>query len=418
MKKILCLFDHLARTGYGIVSEHLIAHLLNHFGKQFAYHIIATNYFGEPVTTVVDGDVIVYVESGKLAQDPERTPEHLELDAFGRMVFLDRLIHQDFDGIFIMQDLGIVQPMIEHLAVIKDAKHKANRKQFKSIFYFPVDGNVLPKWFKGIEFFDVVATYTDFGKNLALSANPALKGKLKVVPHGISKHDYNLAESREIEQFRESYFNDANGDLFIVGAINRNQPRKDIPATIQGFAHAKSIWTMQRRPFLYLHMHPEDHDGWKLRDVLEQCNLVEGYDYMFPKSDDVNFQVDTPTMRMIYNAIDLYISTSRGEGWGLSATEAMACGTFCLLPMHTSYEEIGRNRCLFMEYYFNTCTVDDNTIRPSCEEADVAEKIIEAYQMIERGAHGKYVANALKFTLETRWAEVCKTWFKLFKETY
>jgi len=419
MKKILCLFDHLARTGYGIVSEQLIAHLLNHFGKDYAYHIVATNYFGEPVKTVIDGEVVVYVESGKLSQNLEKTPEHLEQDVFGRMVFLERLAAMDFDGIFIMQDLGIIQPMIEHLAVLKDAKRKANRKQFKSIFYFPVDGDIAQKYYENLEFFDKLITYTEYGKKQASAANPKVKGKISVIPHGTSKSDYQVLDAKEVLKFRKDYFNDENNELFIIGAINRNQPRKDIPATIFGFLEAKNNWQNQsKRPFLYLHMHPEDPNGWKLRDILDKLNLVEGYDYMFPKTDDANYQVDTKTMSLIYNTIDVYVSTSRGEGWGLSATEAMACGRLCILPNHTSYTEIGRNRALFIEYYFKTCTVDDNVIRDTCDYEDVGAKIIDAYELVESDKEGDLIFEALLFTFSLRWADVCKKWFLIVKETY
>ena len=418
MKKILCLFDHYARTGYGIVSEQMIAHLLNHFGKEYSYHIVATNYFGEPTTTVIDDQVIVYVESGKLSQNLERTPENLEQDAFGRMVFLERLRDMDFDGIFIMQDLGIIQPMIEHLAFIKDFKRKANRKQFKSIFYFPVDGDISAKHYKNLEFFDLLVTYTEYGKKQALSANPKVKGKIKIVPHGTSKSDYHVLPSKEVLDFRASYFNDADKELFIIGAINRNQPRKDIPASIFGFLEAKNNWTMSRRPFLYLHMNPTDPNGWLLKDILDQCELVEGVDYMFPKTDDPNYQVDTKTMNLIYNSIDVYLSTSRGEGWGLVTTEIMACGKLCILPNHTSYTEIGQNRALFVEYYFKTCTIDDNVIRDTCDYVDVGSKIIDAYHLIQENGASKMIENALQFTQNLRWADVCKHWFTHFKETY
>ena len=43
----------------------------------------------------------------------------------------------------------------------------------------------------------------------------------------------------------------------------------------------------------------------------------------------------------MYNAADLYLTTSLGEGWGLGVTEAMACHTPVAMPRHTSLAEIG-----------------------------------------------------------------------------
>jgi len=418
MKKVLMLCDHYARTGYGIVSEQIVAHITAHFGTDIALHIVALNYFGEPTKTLFNGTVIVYVESGKLSQDKEKTPEHLEQDDFGRMTFLERLVQMDFDGIFIMQDLGIIMPIVPVLKGIKDAKRTQNRKQFKSIFYFPIDCNINPKFFEGLDFFDLIATYTEFGKKQILTSNPDLKGKVKVIPHGTSLNDFYIVPSKTKMDFRVSYFGENESELYIISNINRNQPRKDIPATIFGFMEAKKNWKHPKRPFLYLHMNPKDPNGWDLRELLSQTDLIEGIDYMFPKSEDANLQVDVKTLRLIYNATDVYISTSRGEGWGLTATEAMACGTLTILPFHTSYMEIGKGRSLFLQELNNVCDIIDNTIREACFEVEIGEKINESYILQSNNNDISLIESSLKFINDNTWDKVCKTWINYFKEIY
>ena len=42
----------------------------------------------------------------------------------------------------------------------------------------------------------------------------------------------------------------------------------------------------------------------------------------------------------VYNAADVVISTSQGEGWGLTTTEAMAAGTPFIGPRHTTFVDI------------------------------------------------------------------------------
>ncbi len=51
------------------------------------------------------------------------------------------------------------------------------------------------------------------------------------------------------------------------------------------------------------------------------------------------YGVSEETMASIYNFIDVYLSTSVGEGWGLPALEAMACGTPCVLTKWSAYAE-------------------------------------------------------------------------------
>jgi glycosyltransferase involved in cell wall biosynthesis len=411
--------DHYARTGYGIVSEQIVAHLTSHFGANLALHIVATNYFGEPTKMVMNDVVLVYTESGKLSQDKERTPEHLEQDDFGRMTFLERLAQMDFDGIFIMQDLGIVTPIIPVLKGLKEAKATQNRKQFKSIFYFPIDCDIDTKFFAGLEFFDLIVTYTEYGRKQILKWKPELRHKLKVIPHGTSEKDYYIESNEKVKAFRKEYFGENEKELFIITNVNRNQPRKDIPATILGFMEAKENWTMKKHPFLYLHMHPNDlNNGWDLKNLLNQTGLEEGIDYMFPKSDDPNLQVDFKTMRMIYNSSNVYISTSRGEGWGLTATEAMSCGLLTILPCHTSYMEIGKDKCIFLEELNKVCDRIDNTIRYGCYEVEIGAKIIEAYHLIQENAHIPIINKALNYMDELTWGNICKKWINYFKEVY
>ena len=47
-KKILCLFDYVARTGFATVSKNIVSELKKEFGNNLHLDIIAVNYFGEP----------------------------------------------------------------------------------------------------------------------------------------------------------------------------------------------------------------------------------------------------------------------------------------------------------------------------------------------------------------------------------
>lgn len=49
---------------------------------------------------------------------------------------------------------------------------------------------------------------------------------------------------------------------------------------------------------------------------------------------------DEHEMARIYNAVNCYVSGSRGEGWNLPATEAGACGIPVVAPYNTSHPEV------------------------------------------------------------------------------
>ena len=94
------------------------------------------------------------------------------------------LMDIDYDLVFIIQDLGVIIPIIPHVKKIYEDKKKEKKKLFKSMFYFPVDFALTPNLAVGIEFFDQLATYTEYGREMFLNLRPDLKSKIKVIPHG------------------------------------------------------------------------------------------------------------------------------------------------------------------------------------------------------------------------------------------
>lgn len=361
--KVLCLFDYNCFTGFASVSKNLMQNWKKQLGAQAQFDIVAINYFGDPYTEE-DGTRII---SAKLSDNQK--------DDFGRYTFLKSVLDNDYDVLFILQDLGVTIGLVPHLKKFKEEKKAANKPNFKSIFYFPVDSTLVPNLCSGLEFFDVLATYTEFGRKEVLIQRPDLKGKVKVVPHGTNTKDFFPMPEIEIQVFRNQYFG-SNSNKFIVTNINRNQPRKDIPTTIFGFLEYKNQFN--ENAFLYLHMNPKDPLGWDLKRVMQQTPLIEGVDYMFPSEEDYNKGASVETLNKIYNASDCFITTATGEGWGLTITEAMACMLPLILPNHTSIGEIGGKngeRCYFLEELSPDVHNIDNIIRWKCNIYEIAEVI-------------------------------------------
>jgi intein/homing endonuclease len=298
--KVLCLFDYLSRTGFGTVSKNIVHELRKHYGKDLQLDIIAINYFGEPFKE----DENTYVISARL--------NDVKDDPFGRYFFLKVLKENDYDGIFIMQDLGVIVSFMDVLVHIKQEKKDNNKKVFKSIFYTPVDCNLVYQLVRGLEFFDVLVTYTEFARKEINRLRPELK--VKVIPHGNSPKDFYPEKD---DAFRKEYFGE-NADKFIITNINRNQSRKDFPNTIFGFIEAKKEWNKTiPEPFLYLHTHPKDPMGWDIRAIMLQTDLVEDKDYKLLPKEYEEGGCPTEILNKIYNASDVHLSTTLGEGWGM-----------------------------------------------------------------------------------------------------
>lgn len=396
---MLALFDYHSFTGFTTVSKNLVKNWQKMFGDAMKLDIVAINYFGADFSESENIRVISAKQND------------VKKDDFGRYVFLSSLTKVDYDVVFILQDLGVIVPAIPFMKKILEEKKKNNQKQFKSIFYFPVDFTLTPNLTVGLEFFDFLATYTEFGRENVLRLRPDLKGKVRVVPHGNNMDNFFPLPKDEVLTFRKEYFGEENAKKFIVGSVNRNQPRKDIPNTIFGFLE---YWdNFKTNSLLYLHMNPKDPLGWDLKTILNQTPLKEGIDYIFPPEEDFNKGADVHKLNKIYNSMDVFISTATGGGWELTVTEAMSVKKPVLIPKHTSFQHLGGEkgeRAYFLETLYPVVALVDNIIRFQTDMYEIADKLNE----IERQLHYQdeilttKTENAYKFVSSLDWKDIAK----------
>jgi glycosyltransferase involved in cell wall biosynthesis len=164
--------------------------------------------------------------------------------------------------------------------------------------------------------------YTDFGLSTARMAG--YRGEAFTMPHGVDTNQYKPMPK---QQAREALTH--TQDAFIVGNVNRNQPRKRLDLTVMAFA----AWIKEYKindAVLHLHCGLRDQ-GWDL----PQLNRYFGIDDKVWFTDNrmtETIGVDEKVLPYVYNAFDVQLSTSFGEGWGLTTMEGMACGTPQIVP--------------------------------------------------------------------------------------
>ena len=117
---------------------------------------------------------------------------------------------------------------------------------------------------------------------------------------------------------------------FVVGVVGRNQPRKRLDLTIGYFAE----WITRHEiedAYLFLKVAPTGETGCDIRSVAAYYGpALEGKIRVSEQRAGVGLPDDV--MPSIYNAMDVYLTTSQGEGWGLPCMEAMACGVPAIVP--------------------------------------------------------------------------------------
>ncbi len=405
---------HGAASGFGTVTKNLLPVFAKEFGQ---ITLVAINYFGQPYN---DGNV--YVVSAREFYKPMNNE-----DPFGRHSFLHILANdpQGFDVCFLFQDVGIINntehKMVTVMAELKKHKQEWNFKNFKSVAYFPIDCQRPPGTFDGMQFFDLLITYNNYSREEVIKHRPDLKKKVKIIPHGTNTTDFYSMPPDEKQAFREQFFG-ANAGKVIITSVNRNQPRKNIADTIFAFIEAKKVWQNERPLFLYLHMMDKDiyMNGYDLRKIFSMTELVDGEDYMIAdqKFFTESMGADIATLRGIYNASDVFVTNTLGEGHGLSISESLICRLPVVAPNHTSITEMSGNgeRMYVMDELEPFCSPFDSDIRLRANVEETAEKIVLAAENRISGNDTEMLDNAEKYVRSFKWGDIANKFVEYFEE--
>jgi len=116
---------------------------------------------------------------------------------------------------------------------------------------------------------------------------------------------------------------------FLVGNINRNQPRKRLDLTVKFFAE----WVKEKNiedAFLVLHVAPTGDSGYDCAQLMHYYGLKRRLILLQP---NVGMGVTEQEVAATYNMFDVQMTTTQGEGWGLTTLEGMACGVPQIVPV-------------------------------------------------------------------------------------
>jgi glycosyltransferase involved in cell wall biosynthesis len=314
-KKIVFYGDSpTCATGFGQVSRNILPAL--HNSGRYEVDILGINYWGDPH----DYPFKIW----PMAVNGQRDP-------YGRQRLQQHLLDPNlkFDFLFFLQDtfiLDFIPGMLDNL--------RTAGKSFKSVFYYPVDGIPKENWIKAANSVDFPITYSQFGKEQSIKVVPEIKDRIRTMPHGVNPKVFFPVPKDQVQSFRSQYFGNL-ANKFIITNVNRNQQRKDIPATIRAFIEFR-----KEKPdsVLYLHMAAQDQ-GWNLPEVIKAFGLSVREDVILPQKFTPSTGFPLEILNLLYNASDCLVSTTVGEGWGLSWTEAMACKTPVVYPINTCLGE-------------------------------------------------------------------------------
>ena len=297
-------------------------------------------------------------------------------------------------------------------------RHSGRNFDPKMLAYLPVDGQLnRPELFEVINDLDHVIAYNNFGhkeidKIRALSKHPP---GLSIVPHGIDLEDFYPLSSDAIETRRSAkikYFGKEEADSFIVLNASKNQNRKRIDLTLEGFAQfAKD---KPKNVKLYLHTGAL-FEGPDLNQIIDRLEIRDRILHT-PDWEKDHPVLEEGQLNLLYNACDIGINSSEGEGWGLISFEHAATGAPQLVPDHSACKELWKDSILRLPITGSYELGGFGMLRKHTSIQHIATQLDRLY----KDEHFRKEQAQVCYTIATnnnyRWENVAKVWQQLLVE--
>ncbi len=398
--KVLIIGDALAPTGFARVIRSIFERL----HKDFELHQLATRYDGRPH----DYSWQLYrADKGK--------------SVYGYDQIAPLIAEIKPDLVFLLYDIAFQIRYLEELRKVSP--------QPRIVIYSPVEaGPIAPEIMARLKGVSRYVLYTDYGRReieaslkRVRSEDPSFQfPPLEVVPHGIDTHRfYPLSDddgdipARRLQARRALKLGDAQHlNAFIVLNANRNMPRKRIDITMQGFAEFAKDKPANVK--LYLHMATED-TGWNVLVLAKRYGIFDRL--IMTQADNSRPQFSDEQLNLLYNACDVGITTTTGEGWGMVSFEHAATRAAQIMPRHTSLADLWEGAAEFVEPFMKLTYPGNLTEGHIVSPASVAAALEHLYQDTDyrkRLAESAY-RNATHS--EFNWTSIASRWQRLFEET-
>lgn len=338
-KKLLWVSDY-SYSGYTMVANLLIPYIENNFDIYF-FVINNINLKEDEKQKIIDN---IYnslnIKKENVYINSYTTSNNFE-NIIGIYDFEYILKNINPDYLFTLNDYKIITTQIEFIY------NKCSFWNGKKICYMPIDSeNYRNKFFEKLNYFDYIFTMTEKSKKIIKATG--FNKSIMVLPHPYNKSFYpKLNEKNNLQNkflFNKIPIKIDKNDIIIINN-NANCIRKKLDITIESFylLHTyKIINSSSNKFFLYLKtdrlVSNIINSGLHIKKFISIMNNK----YHFDLSDKIIIDTNKyciEELNDIYNMCDIYLSTTSGEGWGLTAFEALNCNLYTLVPNNTSYSE-------------------------------------------------------------------------------
>lgn len=312
MAKIFWHADAGCHTGFARVTHAIAERLVRDYGHEV--HVLATNHKGDDFPSSLD-------PTRKTPLWLYRPNSVLAHDTYGFTRIIEMLARVEPDVVVEYNDPQMV------LQTLFENQYDPNRilLQYRPILsYIPCDGtNLPPEWQKVTKVTNMVAM-SKYGQTMYPGS--------KMVYHGVDTDQFWPVDEKPIttstgivcktkKDCKDAFGFDRKG--FLILRVDKNSGRKDFPSTFNAIAPV-----MRRHKDIQVHFHTDGKGGLSgvnINQLISREPDIKKDRFFLPDLHDSWFGWPQEDLNALINAADLVVSTSRGEGFGLTLAEALAC---------------------------------------------------------------------------------------------
>jgi len=320
LARILWISDGGCATGFGHVTHHIGERLVRDYGDDI--HVLATNHRGDYFPSILDPDkptpLKLYNPTQLSATDIYGASRITEL--------LGDLIEgpgPDLDAVVVLNDPNVFLDLLFENAW--DPKRFLLQSR-PILYYVPVDGTNLPQmWTETVPKVSNVVAMSRWGQEFFKPS--------KLVYHGVDPDHYWAVKDKPVvlsnglvcrtkRDLKKAFGFDP--DSFVIGRIDSNSGRKDWPAFIKAV-----MPLMEKHKDIEVWMHTQTKQmqhGVDIPTLLLRWPDVDAKRIHTPGGYSRYSGWPVGDMNGLINAFDIMVTTSRGEGFGLSNLQSIACG--------------------------------------------------------------------------------------------
>ncbi|APR87854.1 Glycosyl transferase, group 1 [Minicystis rosea] len=285
------------------------------------------------------------------------------------------------------------------------------------IAYCPVDGEILQTWVATeLAVLDGLVVPTRFAARAirACVEGTDLAGRtpfdrMMVLPHGMDGDDFQPwggsledASARRLAA-RRALFPDRpeRWSGFWTLNVNRNHARKRLDLTVRGFA---SFAAGKPSDVLLFLPWGDDRTGVDVKSLARTLDIADRLVVPSPAAG-----VSTERLNLLYNAADVGVNTSTGEGWGLPSFEHAATGAAQIVPAHSACGELWSSAAEVLPVR-RTLTLSGLLQGGEVEARDVADALSRLYHDAPHRERMALAAYEVAHQDAYRWDRIAAGW--------